>query len=66
MTLLNLDKPVVVRVAHEPSHAICGHLVLEVNVRDGRAEVVRMESFVGLDMPQLDARTSFEVFKWMG
>lgn len=59
----DLDKPVVVGVAGEAGHAICGDLVLEVDVRDGRPHVVRVEALRARDVLELDAHLVGDIYE---
>ena len=61
VALDDLDDPVVVRVAREVGHPVRGHLLLEVHVGDGWAEVVRVQGLVGRDVSELDASSASNV-----
>lgn len=54
ISILNFYDPVVIRVACEARKAISGHFVLEIDVGDGCADVVRVEAFCGGDVFEAD------------
>lgn len=53
-TLIDLDNPVIVRVTLEARVSVRADLVLEFNVRDRWAHVVRVETFGGGDVFEAD------------
>ena len=61
VAFINHDHPVVVDIARKSSQAITRYLVLEVDIGDGWTDIVRVEGLVGDDVPQLDARSIFDV-----
>lgn len=63
VAVVNLDEPVVVHVAGEPRHAVSRHLVLEIDVRDRRAQLVRVQVLLRRDMPELDTRARRHVLQ---
>ena len=60
---INHDHPIVVNVAWESSQTVCRNLVLEVDIGDGRTDIVRMESLVGGNMAQLNARSILDILE---
>lgn len=61
VAVLNLDEPVVVHVAREALHAVPGDLVLEIDVADRRAQLVRVQVLVRRDVLELDAHVRRDV-----
>jgi len=63
IAFINLNYPVIVGIAHETRESIRGDLVLEFNLRDGWAQVVRVESFLRDDMVQPQGHTRLDGYK---
>ena len=55
VTVLYLDKPVVVGVTSESVHSVRRHLVLKFDIGDWWTDVVRVEMLMSCDVAQLDA-----------
>ncbi len=51
VTLVDLDNPVVVRVPRVARDAIAGDFVLKLDVGHRRADVVRVQRLLGLNVP---------------
>lgn len=54
VTLVDLDIPVIVRIACIARNAITRHFLLEVDVGNGRADVMGVKRLFGVDVPDLD------------
>lgn len=65
-SMLDLDYPIVVRIALEPFVTIGRHLILEVNIRNRRADIMRVKVFERRDVFQSNCRSIFDVFDWVG
>ena len=48
--MLNLDKPIIIRIPDKARHPISRNLILEIDIRDRRPEIVRVEVLVRNDM----------------
>lgn len=55
VTLDNFHDPIIVGVSSISRDAITGHFLLEVDVGHGRTDVMRMEGFLRLNVPDLNA-----------
>ena len=66
VALVNFDIPVVVRIAYITRDAVSRYLLLEVDIRDRRAVVVRVEVLLGGGVAQLDAGSRSEVGDRLG
>ena len=51
VAVLDLDEPVIVRIPDEFLHSVGGDLILEIDIRDRRPEIVRVEVLFRDDMP---------------
>lgn len=61
VTLVDLDNPVVVRVTRVAGDAVARDFILELDVGDGRANIVRVQRLLSLNVPELDASTFGDV-----
>ena len=61
VAFLYFDNPIVIRIACKTSHSVCRDLVLKVNFRDWRTEVVRMQVLLSGNVPEFDACPVFDV-----
>lgn len=52
---IELNDPIVIRVAYEARHTVRGDLVLEFNLGYGRTEVVRVQVLFGGEVAELEA-----------
>lgn len=57
VTFVYFDEPVIVGIADEPSHAVCRNFILEVHVGHGGTIIVRVERFIGGNVPELHLHT---------
>lgn len=46
VTMLDLNEPIIVAIPFEPGHPVARNFILEVNVGNGRADIMGMESFL--------------------
>lgn len=58
---LDLDDPIIVRVAREAGHTISRDFILEVDVGDGRSKVVRVEVFACSKVKEFDSHVGANV-----
>lgn len=58
---MDLDNPIVVRITRVAGDAVARDFILELDVRDRRADIVRVQRLLGLDVPELDASTLGDV-----
>ena len=63
--MLNLHNPIIIRIPRKVRHPIRRHLVLEVDVAHGRADVVRVQVALRLDVAQLDAIAVLDIAQWL-
>lgn len=66
VALVDLHNPVVVRITRVVRHAIARYLLLEVDIRDRRTLVMRVQVLVRRDVLQLDLHARLDVREGLG
>lgn len=64
ITIIYLNRPIIIRVPVESFKAIGGHFVLEILFGDWRTEIVRVETFLSGDMFEAEFHPGRYVLEW--
>ncbi len=59
--LIEFHKPIIIRITLKSFKSVTRNLILEINLRNRRTDVMRMKVFLGTGMLKTDDRAQFDV-----